>query len=66
VGGVGSEWSGNENDESDSMDPADAPYTHVFSEVRLGQRWLACDTIVPGSVPGWEPPNIACLMVHHV
>lgn len=66
VGGIGAEWSGNEDDASDAGSAQDAPYTHVFCEVRLGTRWLACDTIVPGSLPGWRPPDIACLMVHHV
>ena len=66
VGGVGSGWSGNEDDDSDQVDPQNAPYTHVFAEVRLGTRWLALDTIVPDSVPGWQPPNIACLMVAHL
>lgn len=66
VGGIGSEWSGNEDDDSDTQDPASASYSHVYSQVRLGDRWLALDTIVPCSVPGWEPPNLACLMVSHV
>lgn len=64
VGGVGAEWSGDENDEGGEADTV--PYTHVFSEVRLGTRWLPCDTIVANSTPGWEPPNIGCLMVAHV
>lgn len=63
VGGVGAEWSGNEDDDGGGEDPS---YTHVFMEVRLGTRWLPCDTIVAGSLPGWEPPNIGCLMVAHV
>lgn len=61
VGGVGSEWSGNEADEGE-----DPGYSHVFAEVRLGTRWLGLDTIVSTSTPGWEPPNIGCLMVAHV
>lgn len=66
VGGIGAAWSGSENDDEDGSDPANAPYTHVFMEVRLGTRWVPCDTIVEGSLPGWQPPNIACLMVAHV
>jgi transglutaminase-like putative cysteine protease len=60
VGGVGPEWSGDESDDGDES------YSHVYSEVRLGTRWLALDTIVASSSPGWEPPNIGCLMVAHV
>jgi len=66
VGGIGQEWSGSDEDTDDGSDPSNIPYTHVFMEVRLGTRWLPCDTIVEGSLPGWEPPNIGCLMVAHV
>jgi transglutaminase-like putative cysteine protease len=63
VGGIGEEWSGQEDEPGESGDPS---YTHVFAEVRLGTRWLGLDAIVATSYPGWEPPNIGCLMVAHV
>lgn len=60
VGGVGEEWSGNEGDTGGES------YSHVYSQVRLGDRWMALDTIVASSYPGWEPPDITVLMVAHV
>ena len=43
----------------------DDVYTHVFLEVRLGNRWIALDASEPVQV-GWRPPNIRKVLLKHV
>ncbi len=33
-------------------------FSHVMGAVRLGTRWLPCETIVPGVGPGWFPQGV--------
>lgn len=32
-------------------------YSHVITETKLGEAWLALDPTVPTSTVGWKPPN---------
>lgn len=33
-------------------------FSHVFPSVRLGDKWVALETIVPGAEPGWRPRGV--------
>jgi len=33
-------------------------FSHVMGAVRLGTRWIPCETIVPGVQPGWFPQGV--------
>lgn len=35
------------------------PWSHVMAQVRLGDRWVNLETIVPGAGVGWFPANVA-------
>lgn len=37
-------------------------FTHVFTEVKYGDKWLPLETTEPVPV-GWRPPNIKCAMI---
>jgi transglutaminase-like putative cysteine protease len=43
-------------------------YTHVFAEVfeKRNRQWLALDTTVANSYPGWQPPDITRTKVYPV
>lgn len=41
-------------------------YSHVVSEVRLGNAWVMLDPTVPVSTVGWIPPGSTRYMVRHV
>lgn len=40
-------------------------YEHVFTEVKLGTRWIALDTTEPVEM-GWTPPNPQARIERHV
>lgn len=40
-------------------------YEHVFTEVKLGTRWIALDTTEPVEM-GWSPPNPQARLERHV
>lgn len=42
-----------------SPDGLPSQYSHVMAQVRLGQRWINLETILPGVGVGWFPPDVA-------
>lgn len=40
-------------------------YEHVYSEVKLGTRWIGADTTENVSL-GWVPPNPVAIMIRHI
>lgn len=45
---------------------AGGPYSHVYTEARLGTAWIPLETIIDGIEPGWSPPDTTRVMVAHV
>lgn len=41
-------------------------FSHVFSETKIGDRWLSLETTVPGAFPGWYPPRVSERMVQKI
>lgn len=41
-------------------------FSHVFTETRLGEKWIPLETTVPGVQIGWYPPNVKSRMVQKI
>lgn len=41
-------------------------YSHVFSEARIGARWVPLETTVDAAYIGWYPPGVRSRMVQNV
>lgn len=41
-------------------------FSHVFTETRLGDRWIPLEATVPGAHIGWYPPHVRARMVQKI
>lgn len=41
-------------------------FSHVLTETRVGERWIALDPTVANATMGWKPINATQVMVKHV
>ena len=41
-------------------------FSHVFTETRLGDRWISLETTVPGAHIGWYPRGVESRMIQKI
>lgn len=41
-------------------------FSHVMAQVRLGNRWVNLETILPGAAAGWFPQDATAWKFYHV
>lgn len=42
------------------------PFSHVITQTRLGSGWISLDPTVAKATVGWQPPNVARVLIRHV